>query len=117
VTDTTLEEARRCFKCDQPGRKAGEGPAPTRNRDGTRKFGIAPGTMLQTYICENERCKAFGTVIRIIQVNPDGTIPLPNTRRDKEFPARPDRVAEVQEAIDRQLAAETNPDGTAEIGR
>src|SRR5689334_22341124 len=117
MTETTLEEARRCYKCGQPGRKGSEAPAPLRNRDGTRKFGIAPGTMLHSYICENERCKAFGTVVRIIQVNPDGTIPLPDTKRTKEFPLRPDLVAEVQEAVDRQLALETNKDGTAEIHR
>jgi hypothetical protein len=116
VTETTLEEARRCPKCQDPGRKAGESAAPLRNRDGTRKFGIEPGTMLYTYICENQRCKWYGTVCRIIQVNPDGSIPAPTTKRDKEFPARPDLVQQTQDAIDRQLRQETSDEG-GEIGR
>lgn len=117
VTDTTLDEARRCPKCEELTQKVAEEPVRLRNRDGSRRFGIAPGTMLHSYQCQNTRCRWYGQIARIIQVNPDGTIPSPTTKREKEFPARPDLVAQVQETLARQLEAETSKEGTAEVRR
>jgi hypothetical protein len=117
VTDTTLDEARRCPKCQELTVKVGEQPAKLRTADGRRKLGIEPGTMLHIYQCQNDRCKWYGETARIIQVNPDGTIPPATTKRDKEFPRRPDLVAQVQASLDNQLIQEVSKEGTAEVRR
>jgi len=117
MTDTTLDEARRCPKCQELAQKVAEQPAKTRNRDGTRRLGIEPGTMLHSFQCQNTRCRWYGQIVRVVQVNPDGSIPAPQIKREKEFPARPDMVAQVQESLARQLEAETSKEGTAEVRR
>jgi protein involved in polysaccharide export with SLBB domain len=114
---TTLEEASRCPKCLQPSKYSHEAPVPLRNKDGSRKFGVEPGTVLKVYICENVRCRWHTQVSRIIQVNPDGSIPEPETKRIKEFPARPDLVKQVQDQLDEQVRLETGDEGTAEVRR
>lgn len=106
MTDTTYEEAKRCFRCKEPGEKVGERPAP-------RLPGITRGASLHVIECRNERCRAFGTVVRTIQVNPDGTIPL-TVKREKAFPAIPDLTEEVRAKIDEQLRMETH--GGGELG-
>jgi hypothetical protein len=73
------------------------------------------GAMLHEYMCMNDRCKWFQTICRIIQVNPDGTIPPPILKRMKEFPTVPDLSQQVNEQLERQLAAELQ--GGAEVHR
>lgn len=100
--ETTLEIARRCPKCQQPGDFAGKHPAPRT---------VTPGAMLHVFVCKNRRCRWFDTTCRIVQVNPDGSIPEPTMRRQKSFPAIPDRTAEVNAMTAAQLAAELGGDG------
>ena len=106
MTDTTLEEARRCPKCEVPGQEAGD--RRVTGRDVTR------GARLRTYICMNSRCKWYQQVCRIVQINPDGSIPQPG-KREKSFPAVPDLTRQVNESIERQLRLELG--GGAEIQR
>lgn len=75
MTDTTLDQARRCPTCEELGRSAGTRPADSKNR----RAGI-----LHIFRCENERCKKFGRDW-VVQVRPDGTIPEPTTNREKSF--------------------------------
>ena len=109
MTETTYEEAKRCPKCEFPGVKVGE--------EAIRKEGIQRGTSLHRIVCMNERCKWYGTTCRVIQVNPDGSIPPALLKRDKAYPAIVDRTAEVNAMVERQLRLETSADGTAEINR
>lgn len=108
MTETTFEMARRCSKCGQPGELVGKRPVP-------RRVGIQAGAQLYQFVCMNERCRWFNTICRIVQVNPDGSIPEPVTRRAKEFPAVPDLSKEVNERLARQLELETQ--GGGEIPR
>jgi hypothetical protein len=92
--DTTYEEARRCSRCGDPGRLVRK----DRMQDRSGK--------LHVLTCDNKRCRRYQTNW-LIQVNPDGTIPPPITDREKRFRPLPKRRSEdVQEALDRQLAAE-----------
>lgn len=86
MTDTSFDEARRCPRCDEPGR-------------GIRDFPGPGGSRFHSIMCLNQRCRWHNTTY-LIQVNPDGTIPPPTTDRDKNFPALP---ARDQELIDRQM--------------
>jgi hypothetical protein len=112
---TTLEEASRCPKCAFPGELIGKTPVSVRSPDGSRR-NIAPGTMLHHFMCKNDRCKWYDTICRLVQVNPDGSIPIPSQKRIKQFPAIPDRAAQVDEILRRQLGLETG-DTTAEVNR
>lgn len=103
MTDTTYEEASRCYKCGEPAQKVREQPAP-------RGPEITRGATLHIFVCRNTRCKLFDQECRVVQVNPDGTIPTP-MRRTKSYPARPDRVAQVQAMTDEQLALEVHGGG------
>lgn len=77
MPDTTLEEARRCFKCGEPGELVKEMPRPR-------------GEKVHIYKCSNERCQYFDQTVRVVQIKADGTIP---TRKPgaKEFP-NPERM-------------------------
>lgn len=103
---TTLEEASRCPRCQQPGKLSNTREAP-------KTQGVTRGAKLQTYVCENRPCKWYGQVCRVVQVNPDGTIPPALLRRDKNFPAVPDMTNKVNEMIAAQIEAEKA--GGAEI--
>jgi len=87
VPDTTYEEAKRCPKCDKPGRDTG---ATRRVRNG----------LLHTIECVNERCKWYKQPGWQVQVNHDGTIPQPTMDREKFFHKLPERS---QESIDKQM--------------
>lgn len=110
--ETTLEEARRCPKCKQPGEFVSEAPAP-------RGEGITRGATLKHYQCANSRCRWFGQICRIVQVNPDGTIPSPNQKRVKQYPERPDLVDQVNKQLEDQIRMEmeTDPSKRGEIHR
>lgn len=97
--DTTLDEARRCPKCNELGTKAGS----RFNRDRSQEI---------TYHCQNQRCRWYGQTCRVITVRPDGTIPAPRKHHTKSFPSLgPDRTAQVQEALDRQRGIELGQGG------
>lgn len=98
MTDTTYDEARRCYKCEVPAALVKE--------EYIRKLGIPRGTKLHTFMCFNERCKLFNEVCRVVQVNPDGSIPDPRPHV-KNFPKMPDRTEAVRAAVDRQIERET----------
>jgi hypothetical protein len=104
--ETTLEEARRCSKCGQPGKAAGVREAPK---------SVTRGAKLHSYTCDNNRCQWYGQVCRVIQVNPDGTIPPALTKRDKQFPEIPDMTDRINDIVAAQLEAEKA--GGAEINR
>jgi hypothetical protein len=108
MTETTLEEARRCPRCQFPGVYIGE--------QRIRKTGIAEGTKLQTFACANERCSWYGTTCRVIQINPDGSIPPPIMRRPKAFPVLPG-VGDLSEQINARLARQIEAElaGGAEV--
>lgn len=104
--ETTLEEASRCPKCEEPGRYAGERSLGPHGRQGKAKI----------FECENNRCKWFGTTW-IVQVGPDGTIPPPTTVRDKQFKELKDDPDKIRALYDRQLELETKPGAEISRGR
>lgn len=75
MSDTTLDEARRCPECQELGRANGTRPADP----GNRRAGL-----LHLFRCENTRCRRTGRDW-VVQVRPDGTIPEPTTNREKSF--------------------------------
>lgn len=91
MSETTLEEARRCPKCNEPGHDTGN----TTNR----LHGATRGAIIHEYKCMNQRCKWYDTSY-LVQTNPDGTIPPPTLVREKAFRQLP---AREQEDIDRQM--------------
>lgn len=72
MSDTTLEEARRCPRCKEPGRLLTVMPP----REGPGKVNV--------YVCENTRCVSEDGRW-IVQILPDGTIPV-RQKGEKEFP-------------------------------
>lgn len=78
MPDSTLDEARRCFKCEELGELTKTMPGP-RGR-----------YTVHVYTCKNERCKIYNDTIRVVQVNRDGSIPM-RSRGAKEFP-NPERM-------------------------
>lgn len=95
--DTTIDEARRCPKCQEPGQE-------------THVKRLPRGTREITYHCRNERCKWNNEVCSVVTVRADGSIPEPTTNRQKFFPKVPDRTEQVQAMLDKQLAAERGRD-------
>lgn len=104
MTDSTLDAARRCPRCEQPGVEEKRTPQ-------------SKGGMTITYGCKNDRCRWFNQPGWVVDVRPDGTIPDPNRHRTKAFPKMPDYTERMREIADRQLNAETDLGGTAEIQR
>lgn len=92
--DTTIDEARRCPKCQELGKKVLEAPGNSR------------GSKELTYTCENDRCKWYGQTCSVVTVRSDGSIPDPNRHRAKQFTVVPDRTEQVQAMLDRQIDAE-----------
>lgn len=97
MADTTYEDAKRCPKCEEPGLKTGDKPAGRNAR---------PGTSVHTFECRNARCKWFNE-FWVVQVNPDGSVPPPNTHRAKSFPALPKRSDEDIERSNRFILDQT----------
>jgi hypothetical protein len=71
MAETTLEEARRCPFCQQPGKEVASSNLPDRS-------------VAHTFQCENQRCSDCGGR-RIVQTLPDGSVPQPNIG-PKSFP-------------------------------
>lgn len=92
--DTTIDEARRCPKCNELGEK-------------TKEEILARGRGKElTFTCQNERCRWFEQTCSVVTVRPDGSIPDPNLNRTKHFSKLPDRTEQVQAMLDAQLDAE-----------
>jgi len=111
---TTLEEASRCPKCNEVGELLKKTPIASRSPNGARRE-VTIGAQLHHFMCMNTRCKWYNEVCRLVQVNPDGSIPPPQVKRIKEFPVVPDRTREVNDALERQLRLEL--EGGAEVSR
>lgn len=107
---TTLEVAKACPKCKLPGREVSTVPVPT-----GPDSDIRPGTKAKVIECMNNECTWYRTTW-VVQVNPDGTIPIPH-RKEKQFHLSStflQRGRELVEATERQLELETQQGG-AEI--
>ena len=103
---TTLEDAKRCPRCGEPGEENGMRPAGP---------GAVPGTKMLTVLCRVESCRWFGTGW-VIQINPDGTIPEANTKQEKAYPKLGDSDEVADAAIKQmELQAELETRGQAEI--
>lgn len=105
-TGTTFEEAKKCFKCGNPGEETSQTRAP----NGVK--GILHFITCRTPFCPWEDTNW------VVQVNDDGSIPTRNTskRQDKMYPELP--MTAGQRALDnlqKQVEAETQ--GQAEIYR
>jgi hypothetical protein len=95
----TYEEAKRCPKCQQPG-KLKSVESPSVSPEDRVRFGIQRGAKVETYICTNERCRWFETGWAV-QLNPDGSIPdrTKSLAKDKQYPALPGWAAKPAETM------------------
>lgn len=98
MSDSTYEEAKRCPICKESGEKTGDSSAGVRAR---------PGTRIHSFTCRNARCRWHDGAPWVVQINPDGTVPAPNTHRSKAFPSLPTRDDATQEAINQRLLNST----------
>jgi hypothetical protein len=98
---TTFEEARLCPKCGQPGKDMGAKPARRR------------GVMVHTIMCDGSDLCPWKNTRWLVQVNEDGTVPDAYSQvGGKQFPtASPETETRINEALARQIAAETRGDG------
>lgn len=97
MANATWADATKCPKCGLTGEHMVRETKQARLRDddGNRIFGIAPGTKLHKIYCRNSRCKWFDTNWTV-QVNPDNTIPEPDTHRRPRQYAAPDAALAEQ---------------------
>lgn len=101
---TTFEEAKLCPKCGKPG----DDRKQTRSKDSHGK----PVTVHLIY-CTTELCRWYNTCWSV-QVNADGSIPTAYSSafQQKMFPkVSQETETRIQEAMDAQLRAETQPGG------
>lgn len=95
MTDTTYDTARRCPTCEQLGQRIGTRSLPERGQGS-----------LHIFRCQNDRCPKSGRDW-IVQVRPDGSIPEPNTNREKSFPQEKgvarSRIEKAQASADRSM--------------
>jgi len=122
---TTLEEARRCPTCQEPGVLI--------NRRPVRKEGFPPGTVVEMNECRSDRCPDYlppqvaGNGDRmpasrnrwVVQINPDGTVPPKGTggTSDKAFEAGSENAMIAQTARDRIKLMAAQDDEKAETGQ
>jgi hypothetical protein len=95
----TLEEARKCPKCQMSG------------TEGSTKR-IRDGKLVQ-FICKTMNCRWFETSWTV-QVRADGSIPDPDVRpRFKDFPERVGNleIARSMDYVSRLLEAQQKPGG------
>lgn len=75
--DPTYDEAQKCPQCRTRGQKI------VRNAAGGH---TRPGTVVETWQCDNVTCEdELGTRRWIIQVNPDGSVPIRAPKGPKQF--------------------------------
>ena len=99
MSDTTLEEAGRCPKCQDPGAFVGE-----------QRLESVRGAKLKNFQCENARCKWHGERW-VVQVNSDGSIPPATLQRPKQFTKLPDDGGKTLAGLEKQLGLETGGGG------
>jgi hypothetical protein len=80
MPDSTLEQAKRCPKCAEPGELSRSLTQPRPGGKGFRREQVT----VNVYICKNERCRDANQTW-IVQVNADGSIPE-RKKGPKEFP-------------------------------
>jgi len=97
---TTLEEASRCSKCDNPGEYTGE-----------QRLESVRGSKIKTFTCRNARCKWFNQVCAVVQVDVNGTIPPATLQRPKQFPKLPDDGGRTLSNLEQQVVQETSKGG------
>ena len=97
---TTFEDAKRCPKCDRPGKDLGGKPAKR------------PGVKVHTIMCETELCKWYQTTW-LVQVNEDGTIPEAYSQvGKKQFPkVSPEMESRINDSLKAQLEVEKSGQG------
>lgn len=91
MVDSTFDEIRRCPKCQELG-----------SPDGTQGY-------MYYFVCQNPKCRWFQSAPWVRQRNPDGTW-VQEQKHKKFFPNVPDRTAEVQAQIDREIARSMGQD-------
>lgn len=105
MNDTVYEEAKRCYNCLQPGKFQKKMKAP--NGNGKIEF----------YECETMGCKVNtngGTWM--IQIARDGSIPVRDTSRDKEFPVMDNRMLNrASSLLDQAAEPPTDREGRPEV--
>jgi hypothetical protein len=106
MANGSLEEAKHCPKCQLTGEATG------RTRSAGHRPGVTRGALLHEYACRNSRCTWYNT-FWFIQINPDGTIPAPEERREKQFHALPDDGGRTQANLEQLLKATEMKDGSA----
>lgn len=107
TNESQYEEAKRCPKCGQPGEVRKIEPAP-------RSANLPAGTKIHTVYCQSTLCPWSGEVCRLIQVNPDGSIPPPqnHTRSQKlyhGFEGHDEEAKRIVDNLRRQQEASTQP--------
>jgi hypothetical protein len=97
VANATWSDAIQCPKCRLTGEHMPKESkqVSTRDGDGNRIHGVTPGAKLHKIYCRNPRCKWFNTNWTV-QVNPDGSIPEPDTHRRPRQYAAPDAALAAQ---------------------
>ena len=106
MAETTLEEAKRCPKCEQPGEQTNVLPAQKDQMRGTQNY---------EFQCRNERCKWYEEKY-YVTLRPDGTIPDPYSSRNQTrlYPKRDfSREKDIVDALHRQVELEKR--GGAEV--
>jgi hypothetical protein len=106
MPDTTFEEAKRHYECQELGVEVG-----------TNKPEGAPyGTLVHIIECKNERCKGYQERW-LVQTRPDGTVPTPGERGPKAFgglPADDTNVAQnARDQLKMYAVWSEHPDWTA----
>lgn len=100
---TSYSDAIICPRCELTGEHVV-------NEDRILKYGPERGSKIMKIYCRTERCKWFNTAWTV-QQRPDGTIPDAVSVRPKKFPELPKWGASSVEALERQVALETQPGG------
>jgi hypothetical protein len=96
MSDSTLEEARRCPRCESPGKLASTNPTGRH------------GDLLHVYECLQPRCKWYKKSGWVVQVRRDGSIVQPQGH-DKSFRIVPDRTDEWQNYYQKLYEDTLNP--------
>lgn len=100
MSETTLEQASRCPRCEDPGEYTGE-----------QTLESVRGAKLKKFTCRNSRCKWFNQICAVVQVNSNGTIPPATLQRPKQFTALPDDGGRTVANLEKQLRVETGKGG------
>lgn len=97
MANATWQEAIQCPKCGLTGEHMPKESQQVsiRDGDGNRIRGVTPGAKLHKIYCRNTRCKWLNTNWTV-QVNPDGSIPEPDTHRRPRQYAAPDAAFAAQ---------------------